>query len=116
MSNDNSNLDNESEKDGTFREGEGLTKYNRVSVNTEDPADVHEMFQTKFNTPIKKENYDEDKNRDGGAGEGHTWVAPIGIRKLVRKHPDYRHGPVKIYTKEEIEEYERCRSQEQDTN
>ena len=27
------------------------------------------------------------------------------IRKLLKKHPDYRSGPCKIYTKEEVQEY-----------
>ena len=29
------------------------------------------------------------------------------IRKLLKLRADYRHGPVKHYTKEEINEYER---------
>ena len=32
------------------------------------------------------------------------------VYKLKRKHADYRQGPVKIYTKAEIAEYERERA------
>lgn len=38
------------------------------------------------------------------------YAIPRSIRKLKGKLPDYRPGPVKVYTKEEIEEYERVRS------
>lgn len=34
------------------------------------------------------------------------------VRRLKQRHSDYRAGPVKVYTREEIEEYERVRSQE----
>ena len=32
------------------------------------------------------------------------------IRRLKRSRPDYRAGKVKVYTREEIEEYERAKS------
>jgi hypothetical protein len=64
--------------------------------------DTTELFESAFYTQ-------PTYNSETGNVERHTPLAPSfeNIWKLKRRHPDYRHGPVKEYTKQEIEEYER---------
>lgn len=44
-----------------------------------------------------------------GATKYSNREAPLfrNVRILKRRHSDYRPGPIKVYTKQEIEEYER---------
>jgi len=53
----------------------------------------------------------QSKDLEGGDSRLSSTSPPsfASIRKLKRKHMDYRAGPVKHYTREEIEEYENVR-------
>lgn len=50
-------------------------------------------------------------NGNTGATQYNKGSAPLhsNVRKLKRKRADYRPGPVKVYTRAEIEEYEETR-------
>lgn len=81
------------------------------------PEELWEYFQKEVR--YRNETH-EDRVADEADGQvagsfkdAHGW-APYAIpfrtiRKLKRARDDYKHGPVKVYTKEEIEEYEKQR-------
>lgn len=114
MSNKDKELHPESEIDGTSSVGDCLNTYkgnpkSKVSLAKEDPYDIWEMFQTKYNPS----DVDADDDTTGTSEEGQPTIIPIGVRKLIRKNPDYRPGPVKVYTQEEIDAYVQDRSSDE---
>jgi len=56
----------------------------------------------------------EQDTDDGEVQVQQGWPDPIVPRRamweLKHMYPDYQHGPVKVYTKEEIDEYNKSRS------
>ncbi len=78
----------------------------------DDPLDIMLDFQSwRGKAPEPPDTDDGEADPNAQRGWPH-YAAPSrsAIRKLKGKHPDYRPGKVKVYTAEEIEEYERARS------
>ena len=68
-------------------------KTNNVPVNVTDPIDEYLSFQ------------DGQRSTIDGDGEWPSLALPSSTTDTLKNNPDYKHGPIKIYTDEEIEEY-----------
>lgn len=75
------------------------------------PEELWEYFQKEIRYRDESESDPTDENTDDVIGSAPVpYAIPFRtIRKLKRARDDYKHGPVKVYTKEEIEEYEKQR-------
>ena len=78
----------------------------------DDPLDIMLEFQSWRGSAQPLEDSDEESTHHKNQRGWPDFAIPRSIRTLKGKLPDYRPGPVKIYTKKEIEEYERVRSQQ----
>ena len=75
-----------------------------VSLNTEDPIDVYLEFQTG---PRGRSMGEDD---DAADADVLTSVGPPSSTKhTLKSNPDYKPGPIRIYTREEIRLYEEDR-------
>ena len=98
MSKDNKDLTPESEKDGTIS---GTTSLTKGQQNIDEALLMFE--QSYYTVP--------EHDAESGFTKQRKPVPPTfkTVRKLKQRNPDYRPGEVKVYTKEEIDEYERNR-------
>ena len=82
--------------------------------SVKDPWDVLKDFQTTgyYNRHDDSKVLEEDEPSHGRLLHGHPQPAYPVMSKAFKKSrlKDYRAGPVKIYTKAEIEEYEKERA------
>lgn len=69
-----------------------------------DIGECIELFEA-----IGRRRTDKDINNDVTSSVGLPKHRFSSIRRLKMKYPDYRSSPVKIYTKEEIADYEQNR-------
>jgi len=63
-------------------------------------GDAIELFESSFHVVPKHDS-------ESGHTKYDVRTSPTfhSIRRLKQRHPDYRAGPVKVYTEQEIEDY-----------
>ncbi len=96
MSNEDKDLDQETELDGTFDDETCLTKGGQENID-----EAIQVFEETSYFTVRH-------NAETGGTEWKKTDPPEfrNITAIKRSFPDYQPGKVRVYTKEEIEEYE----------
>jgi hypothetical protein len=80
-----------------------------------DPIDTFIDFQRwRGKAPSCPDADDDDVSYTNQSWPDYGGYPPKTIRKLKKGHPDYRPGPVKNWTEEEVKEYNKMRSGDDD--
>ena len=74
-----------------------------------DENELYDFFHKELRSGDQSTWEDNADSEDAPYNRTSGWAPYVGKVFDKRKLPDYRHGPVKVYTKEEIEEYEKQR-------
>lgn len=79
-------------------------KTSDVTLNTENPIDVYLDFQRTTGRESKEST--NEATQEAGL---YTVGVPLSTRDTLKSNPDYKPGPIRIYTRKEIKQYEEDR-------
>lgn len=74
-----------------------------------EQSGYEEWAESQRMNPYSPQDNEPDENGEARSIPHHPPILPVAKAFNKRKFDDYRPGPVKIFTREEIEEYERER-------